>query len=197
MSLFLPVFAALVFFIAAQLLWQIVRTNATTMELTRTMRASESFELQVKSGGDLCDKGVRCVEASMRRFVFSFGDERFEFNPFLPFFTGLGIAVLSSALGVGGGFLLVPFMSIVMRLPMYVIAGTSAMAIAIHSITSISNYVRLGIELDLAMLAILLAGVVAGSTLGPLVSKHVPENGLRGLLATILVMIGLRYAGLF
>jgi uncharacterized membrane protein YfcA len=47
------------------------------------------------------------------------------------------------------------------------------------------------------MLAILLAGVVAGSTLGPLISKHVPENGLRGLLAVILVLIGLRYTGLF
>ena len=47
----------------------------------------------------------------------------------------MGIAVLSSAFGVGGGFLLVPFMSIVMRLPMVVIAGTSALAIAIHLLT--------------------------------------------------------------
>ncbi len=61
---------------------------------------------------------MKCLRASFRRFVFSFGDERFSFNPLLPFFTGMGIAVLSSALGVGGGFLLVPFMSIVMRLPM-------------------------------------------------------------------------------
>ena len=197
MSLFKPVFAVLVFFIAAQLLWQIIRTNSSTVELTRAMRAAESFERQVKSGGSLCDKGVQCLEAGARRFVFSFGDERFVFNPLLPFLAGLGVAVLSSALGVGGGFLLVPFMSIVMRLPMYVIAGTSALAIAIHSIASISNYIRLGIDLDFPMLAILLTGVVAGSTLGPLISKHVPENGLRGLLVTILVLIGLRYAGLF
>ncbi len=197
MSLFKPVFAILVFFIAAQLLWQIVRANASTLELSRAMRAAESFERQVKSGGRLCDKGVECLQAGVRRFEFSFGDERFGFNPLLPFLTGLGIALLSSALGVGGGFLLVPFMSIIMRLPMYVIAGTSALAIAIHSTASIANYIRLGVELDFPMLAILLAGVVAGSTLGPLISKHVPENGLRGLLAVILVLIGLRYTGLF
>ena len=197
MSLFKPVFAFLVFFIAAQLFWQVFRTASSTSELSHTMRAADSFERQVKGGGDLCEKGVQCIEATFRRFVFLFGDEKFSFNPLLPLLTGLGIAVLSSALGVGGGFLLVPFMSIVMRLPMYVIAGTSALAIAIHSITSITNYIRMGIELDLPMLAILLCGVVAGSLLGPIVSKHVPENGLRGLLAGILVLIGLRYAGLF
>ncbi len=197
MSLFRTVFAVLVFFIATQLIWQILRTRTSTAELTRAMRAAESFEYQVKGGGNLCEQGVRCIVTSFRRIVFAFGNERFSFNPLLPFFTGLGIAVLSSALGVGGGFLLVPFMSIVMRLPMYVIAGTSALAIAIHSITSIGNYIRLGIELDLAMLGFLLVGVIAGSALGPLLSKHLPENGLRGLLAAILIIIGLRYAGLF
>ena len=196
MSVFRPVFAGLVFFIAGQLIWQILRTSSTTAELSRAMRAAESFEYHVREGGDLCDRGVRCVVASFRRIVFSFGNERFSFNPFVPFITGLGIAAVSSALGVGGGFLLVPFMSMVMRLPMYVIAGTSALAIAIHSITSIGNYMRLGITLDLPMLGLLLIGVVAGSALGPLISKYLPENGLRGLLAGILVLIGLRYAGL-
>lgn len=197
MSVFKPVFAVLVFFIAGQLLWQILRSGGKTTALSRAMRASESFEREVEAGGDLCEKGVHCREASLRRFVFSFGDEQFGFNPLLPFFAGLLVALLSSALGVGGGFLLVPFMSIVMRLPMYVIAGTSALAILVHSIVSISNYVRLGIELDLHMLAWLVAGVIAGSTLGPMISKHLPENGLRGLLTGILVLIGLRYTGLF
>lgn len=107
----------------------------------------------------------------------------------------MGIAVLSSTLGVGGGFLLVPFMSIVMRLPMHVIAGTSALAIAIHSVTSIANYVRLGIALDYPMLGILLIGVVAGSAIGPVLSKYLPENALRAFLCLVLVVIGLRYAG--
>ena len=197
MQVFKPVFAVLVFFIAAQLAWQILRANSATAVLTRTMRAAENFERQVKSGGDLCEMGVQCMQASLRRFVFRFGDVEFAFNPWLPFFTGMGIAVLSSALGVGGGFLLVPFMSIVMRLPMYVIAGTSALAIAIHSITSISNYVRLGVELDYPLLGILMGGVIAGSIVGPAFSKYIPENGLRALLCVVLVLIGLRYAGFF
>ena len=197
MSIFKPVFAVLVFFIAAQLAWQIFHTSKTSTALTKTMRAAEAFELQVKRGGEVCELGVKCLQASLQRFAFSFGEERFSFNPWLPFFAGMGIAVLSSALGVGGGFLLVPFMSIVMRLPMYVIAGTSALAILVHSLTSIGNYMRLGVELDMPMLGILLVGVVAGSAIGPALSKYIPENGLRILLCVVLVLIGLRYAGLF
>ena len=195
MQVFKPVFAVLVFFIAAQLAWQLFHHTRETTELTKTMRAAETFELHVKSGGRLCDVGVECVFFSLRRIVIRFGKEKFSYNPWLPFFTGMGVAVLSSALGVGGGFLLVPFMSIVMRLPMYVIAGTSALAIAIHSITSISNYVRLGVELDYALLGILMLGVVVGSASGPALSKYIPENGLRAFLCLVLVLIGLRYAG--
>jgi uncharacterized membrane protein YfcA len=196
MQVFKPVFAVLVFFIAAQLAWQIFRSNSKSRVLTRTMRAAEAFERQVKSGRDLCEKGVECLQYSFSRFVFRFGDEEFSFNPWVPLFTGMGVAVLSSALGVGGGFLLVPFMSIVMRLPMFVIAGTSALAILMHSVTSITNYVRLGIELDYPMLGILLLGVMAGSAIGPAVSKFIPENGLRAFLCVVLVLIGLRYTGL-
>lgn len=197
MGLFKPVFAVLVFFIAAQLAWQIFRSSQETNNLTVAMRAAEVFERQVRDDLELCAKGVACVYKSFGRVAFRFGDEDFSFNPWVPVFAGMGIAILSSALGVGGGFLLVPFMSIVMGLPMYVIAGTSALAIAVTSITSIGNYVRLGTELDLPLLGILMIGVVLGSFVGPAVSKHIPENGLRAFLCVVLVVIGLRYAGVF
>jgi uncharacterized membrane protein YfcA len=183
MQVFKPVFAVLVFFIAAQLAWQLLRTGAASAALAKTMRAAESFERHVKGGGASCEQGVECLVRSLRRFKFRFGNE--------------GFAVLSSALGVGGGFLLVPFMSIVMRLPMHVIAGTSALAIAIHSITSITNYLRLGITLDYPLLGILLIGVVTGSAIGPALSKYLPERTLRAFLCLVLVAIGLRYAGVF
>jgi hypothetical protein len=197
MQVFKPVFAVLVFFIAGQLAWQLLRTGTASTALAKTMSAAEAFEQHVRSGGESCALGVKFRRASLRRFYFRFGDEDFAFGPWLPFVTGMGIAVLSSALGVGGGFLLVPFMSIVMRLPMHVIAGTSALAIAIHSVTSITNYVRLGIALDYPLLGILVIGVVAGSAIGPALSKYLPEKGLRTFLCLVLIVIGLRYAGVF
>ena len=197
MQIFKPVFAVLVFFIAAQLGWQLLQTGTASAAFSKTMSAAETYEKHVKSGGISCELAIRFRRASWRRFYFRFGDEDFAFSPWLPMGAGMGIAVLSSALGVGGGFLLVPFMSIVMRLPMHVIAGTSALAIAVHSVTSITNYVRLGIALDYPLLGILIIGVVIGSAIGPLLSKHLPDRGLRAFLCLVLVVIGLRYSGVF
>jgi uncharacterized membrane protein YfcA len=197
MSVFKPIFAGLVFFIAGQLAWQIYRSTSGSYELTHTMRAAESYERHIKSGGLESELGVKRLQVSASRIVIGFGNEEFSFHPLLPFFTGMGIAVMSSALGIGGGFLLVPFMSIIMRLPMVIIAGTSALAISIHSMTSIANYVRLGIELDYPLLGFLVVGIIVGSVTGPWLSRYIPENGLRGFLCVVLLMIGLRYAGLF
>jgi uncharacterized membrane protein YfcA len=197
MSVFKPIFAGLVFFIAGQLAWQIYRSTSGSYELTHTMRAAESYERHIKSGGLESELGVKRLQVSASRIVIGFGNEEFSFHPVLPFFTGMGVAVMSSALGIGGGFLLVPFMSIIMRLPMVIIAGTSALAISIHSMTSIANYVRLGIELDYPLLGFLVVGIIVGSVTGPWLSRYIPENGLRGFLCVVLLMIGLRYAGLF
>jgi uncharacterized membrane protein YfcA len=161
------------------------------------MRAAEAFERQVKQGGDVREMGVRLLQVSWARIVVRFGNEQFAYRPWQPVIAGMAIAVLSSALGVGGGFLLVPFMSIIMRLPMYVIAGTSALAILLHSITSIGNYLRMGVGLDYPLLGFLLAGVIVGSAVGPVASRYLPEKILRVLLCLVLIFIGLRYVGLF
>lgn len=68
--------------------------------------------------------------------------------------------MLSAALGVGGGFLLVPFMALGLGLPMFVVAGTATLAVFVSSATSITNYLVLGVRLDLPLLAALLSGTL-------------------------------------
>lgn len=196
MSLFKPVFALLVLFIAGQIAWQLLRSSSAVDEVSNTLRAAENFVQHIRRGGEACDIGVTHQHVTANKVVIEFGRETFSFHPLLPLLTGMGIAVLSSALGIGGGFLLVPFMSMIMRLPMVVIAGTSALAITLHSITSIANYVRLGVELDYALLGFLNIGVVIGSFIGPVISRRIPEKGLRAVLSVVLLLIGLRYIGL-
>ena len=149
----------------------------------------------MKRGGEACDIGVAHSRLSLSKIDIEFSGQTFSFHPLLPLLTGMGIAVLSSALGVGGGFLLVPFMNIVLRLPMHIIAGTSALAITLHSLTSIANYVRIGVELDYALLGFMFIGVIAGSIIGPLISRLLPDKALRGFLMVVLFVIGLRYTG--
>jgi len=195
MSSFKPVFAFMVLLIAAQIAWQMLQRKQKRSE--KSDRASSYFEKLIELNGEPCSIGVKHKLYSINKINFTFGNEDFSYNPLLPFFIGMGIAIFSSALGVGGGFLLVPFMSIVLRLPMFIVAATSALAIMIHSITSIANYMRLGIELDYLLLIFLLTGTILGSFLGPYLSKYLHETWLRGILFLVLITIGFRYLYIF
>jgi len=194
MQSFKTVFGFLVLIIAIQMAWQLFSRKQSISQ--NVQRAARNFEHLVDQGGTPCSIGVKPHSWSLSRFNFSFAGEEFDYNPWLPFFTGMAIAVVSSAFGVGGGFLLVPFMSIVMRLPMFIVAGTSALAIAIHSISSIANYMRLGVELDYPLLALLLTGTAIGAFIGPQLSKILRESWLRAILCIVLLFIGLWYLGL-
>lgn len=195
MQLFKPVFGILVLVILVQITWQLIRPGQSVDQ--HAQRAALNFELIVDQGGAPCSIGVKQRSWSLSRINFSFAGEEFSYQPWLPFFSGMGIAVISSIFGVGGGFLLVPFMSIIMRLPMFIIAGTSALAIAFHSISSIANYMRLGVELDYPLLALLLTGTAIGSFVGPQLSKFLRESWLRTILCLVLLFISLWYLGIF
>jgi uncharacterized membrane protein YfcA len=119
----------------------------------------------VHEGCSHCAIGVRHLQYSVRLILFEFGGEPFGYPPWVPFLAGTGIAVVSSALGVGGGFLLVLFMTKLLSLPMFIVAGTAALAIAVSSVTSVANYMQLGIELDIPLL-LLLAGTITGTWVG-------------------------------
>jgi uncharacterized membrane protein YfcA len=195
LDLFRLVFGALVLVIALQTIWKLLRHSRYGN--TRAKRAAAAFERMVRNGGSPCSIGVRQLQTTLRRNHFEFGGEQFTYSPWLPFLTGAGIAVISSALGVGGGFLLVPFMTIILGLPMFIVAGTAALAIAVSSVTSIANYMRLGIELDLPLLSLLLLGTVIGAWIGPWLSRHLYERWLQGILGLVLLLIALRYLGVF
>lgn len=188
---FKPVFGIFVLLIALQLSWRLLRPKPSGS--TRAGRAASAFEAVMEKGEQVRSVGVKQPGFSATRFELSFGNECFDYNPWLPILAGVGIATISSALGVGDGFLLVPFMSIVLGLPMAIVAGTAGLAIFISSVTSIGNYIRLGVALDVPLLLLVLIGTAAGSFLGPIVSKYFREAWFKALLAAILVLIGLRY----
>ena len=195
LNLFKLVFGGLILAIALQIAWKLLRHKRHGN--TRAKRAAAAFEGLVREGGSPCSLGVRPLQFSLARIHFEFGGEKFSYSPWLPFLTGMGIAVISSALGVGGGFLLVPFMTILLGLPMFIVAGTASLAIAVSSVTSIANYMRLGIELDIPLLLLLLTGTVIGAWIGPVLSRYLPERWLQGILSLVLLLIALRYLGVF
>jgi uncharacterized protein len=191
-AIYKPVFGAFTILIAAQLIWGSI-VNRKHQLNSPAARSAAIYEYAAARGNNLASLGVKHKRWSISQVKFLFAGQEFEYHPWKPFVAGLMIAVVSSALGVGGGFLLVPFMASLMGLPMFVIAATAGAAVVISSIASVSNYVALGVNIDFTMMGFLIFGVVGGSFMGPLLSKYVRHSYLKILLCLILVFIGIRY----
>lgn len=191
---FKPAFAFVTIAIAVQMLWALRKSGS---KASKADEASEIFQAMRDEGGDLKTIGVAHGRMGLRSIPFDFAGAQFEYAPWKPVLAGMLIAIISSALGVGGGFLLVPFMAAMLGLPMYIIAGTAALTIIITSITSVISYASLGITIDWMLMGILILGTAIGSFIGPRIGTRLPEQGLRILLALILLLIGMRYLGLF
>lgn len=130
---------------------------------------------------------------------FTFFGVPFKFSPVIPFLGGIVIAAIAAFLGVGGGFLLVPFLTSVTQLPMYLAAGTSALAVLISMITSILTLMTKGVPIDWMFVGTELVGVTIGSLVGPRTSQYFSDVMLKRLFIVLALYIGIGYllAGFF
>lgn len=125
---------------------------------------------------------------------FTFYGVEFKFKVAIPVVGGIFIAAIASFLGIGGGFLFVPFLTSVAGLPMFLVAGTSALAVLIGMIVSIFSYmVGKSIVVQWGLVGGELIGIFIGSMIGPRTSKYIPDKGLKLLFIVLAFYIGLRY----
>jgi uncharacterized membrane protein YfcA len=155
--------------------------------------AAQAFEKSVKEKKDSA-AGITLKSFSATKSVMSFFGTDFSFNPIAAFFGGVVIAAISAFIGVGGGFLYVPYLTSVVGLPMFVVAGTSALAVLISMITSIMTYINVaGAGMDWAMVGTQLVGVFVGSMVGPRTAKYIPEKWLKLLFIVLALYVGIGY----
>jgi len=126
------------------------------------------------------------------RFTF-FGQE-FKFKAWLPLVGGIFIAAIASFLGVGGGFLYVPFLTSVAGLPMFLVAGTSALCVLVGMVVSVFSYmVGKGVVISWGLIGAELIGIFIGSMIGPRTSKYIPDKVLKIIFIVLAFYVGLRY----
>ncbi len=190
-----PLFGLIVLGVSLRLFYE--TTQRFRKNHGKITAASKAFEVKIKElrehSGDPDAEEILTTKLSWEKLLIHFLGQEFRCNPYLPALAGLGVAYVSAALGVGGGFLLVPFLASWLQLPMFIVAGTSALAVLIASVTSVGNYLYLGVQIDWTLAAIELVGVVLGSLLGPSLSRYMKERWLRMILAAVLLYVGLGY----
>jgi uncharacterized protein len=101
---------------------------------------------------------------------------------------GLGVGVLTGFFGVGGGFLIVPALVLILGLPMREAVGTSLVVIAINAAAALIGHLRFG-GIDLEVTALFIAGGAVGSILGSRLSGRIDERRLRQGFAAMVVLI--------
>lgn len=125
---------------------------------------------------------------------FSFFGVEFGYKAFIPMIGGVVIAAVASFLGIGGGFLFVPFLTSVAGLPMFLVAGTSALVVLVGMVVSIFSYmVGQDVPVAWSLIGVELVGIFVGSMIGPRTSKYIPDIWLKRIFIILAFYVGIRY----
>jgi uncharacterized membrane protein YfcA len=127
-------------------------------------------------------------------FKMRFRQSRLYISVLPPITIGFGVGVLSAIMGIGGGFIIVPAMIYLLRMPTRVVMGTSLVQIiAVSAITTILQATN-NFSVDIVLAGLLVSGGVVGAQLGVRAGAKLRGEQLRLLLALLVLAVG---AGLF
>lgn len=101
----------------------------------------------------------------------------------------LGVGVLTGLVGIGGGFLVVPALVLLARVPMRLAVGTSLLVIAMNSASGFAGYLG-SVHIDWVFLAGFTGAAVAGALAGTALVARVPQVALKRGFAVFLLVIG-------
>lgn len=102
---------------------------------------------------------------------------------------GLGIGILSSLTGLGGGFLAVPLLLYMGRNTQAAV-GTSFLFVLFVSISSVAAHYRLG-NIDIKSGLFLGLGGVVGAQIGPLILQQLSDQTFKRIFGLLLTALGI------
>ncbi len=110
------------------------------------------------------------------------------------FIEGIVVGMLTGFVGVGGGFLIVPALLILGKLPMRMAIGTSLVVIVMKSAIGFAKYqyylVGHGMTVDWNTIVIFALIGLVGSALGQLINQRLNHRALIQVFAVFLILVG-------
>jgi uncharacterized membrane protein YfcA len=102
---------------------------------------------------------------------------------------GIAVGVLTGLVGVGGGFLIVPALVLLGKVPMKQAVGTSLLVIAMKSAAGFVGYLG-QVPVDWQFMAVFTAVASVGIVAGTHLVRYVPQHALQRAFAVFLVVMG-------
>ncbi len=170
-------------------------TYVLMLGIVGTYMFIESLQSMKKIKGEQVEKVKEEKESVVGRFLKSlpmqthFEKSGITHSVFVPIFLGAFVGVLAAIMGVGGGFLMVPIMVYMLRMPMHVVVGTSLFQILFTCIevTFLQAYTNHSVDFILAVL--LLLGSTIGAQVGAVFGRKLKADQLKILLAGIVLAV--------
>lgn len=105
-------------------------------------------------------------------------------------FYGIGLGMITGLLGAGGGFLIIPFLVLFVKMRMKNAVGTSLFIIAINAL--LGFMVDIGHhDIDWHLLSIIILIAIAGVIIGGRLSKKIKSDKLRQIFGWFVLLTGL------
>jgi uncharacterized membrane protein YfcA len=107
---------------------------------------------------------------------------------------GAGIGFLAAIMGVGGGFIMVPALIYLLKVPTNVVVGTSLFQIIFVAAYTTLVHSTANQTVDIVLAFVLMVGGVAGAQYGAKAGQKLRGEQLRALLAALVLAVALRLA---
>ena len=107
---------------------------------------------------------------------------------------GIIIGFVGAILGIGGGFVLVPMMIYLLRVPTVTVIGTSMMLTLVTMLAATVLHATVNHLVDTLLAGLLMVGGVIGAQFGAQAGHKMRGERLRLLLGVLVLMVGMRFA---
>jgi hypothetical protein len=104
--------------------------------------------------------------------------------------SGAGVGLMTGFLGVGGGFLIVPALVMLVGLPIRQAVGTSLVVIAMNSMAGLLGHLG-GPPLDFQTIAIFVTAGFTGALVGARMTRYVHPENLRRMFALFVIILAI------
>jgi len=125
-----------------------------------------------------------------------FWGHEFKVNMVLGCIGGFLIAVVSSMFGFGGGPFMVPLMTVGLGLPMYVVVGSSLLAIFFNTLMGTMRHFQFG-NFDLLFFVIMFPAAILGGFIAPQIAKRVSPLVVKRVAVAGLLILALNLLGVY
>lgn len=123
------------------------------------------------------------------------GGGEVSFNYPLILAEGIVVGTITGLVGAGGGFLIIPALVLLAKLPMKQAVGTSLIIIAAKSLIGFTGDLKGGEAMDWRFLGLFSAVAVAGILIGSLLSKRIPNEKLKPAFGWFVLVMGVYIIG--